>query len=321
MEMSYTSWCAQCSSQFTQAPRSELIGGLLQELQKFNPLAEYDEHECYRLTHLYTEFLRRCKGSEHSLSLIQPGRFLIPGTFKGSTILQFFPLIGSSTRTPSQLEAASKNSYYKVFESRYKQYVKEVVIPFYKDFFKPMNRQIVLVDVINALNGGPAYIEDMRQALANISDAFSYGQNNLLTRLFSPKIDQVIFAATKVDQVVAKDHDAVRQLLASIVRQAMKTVAYEGVKPSIEAISSVRSSIEINDQGDAGISGLDQSGQPVGYIHPKIPSQIPNDADYELFKNWKIPLLNPAANGNYAQNNAIPHIRIDSIIELLIGDQ
>ncbi|MGB0467316.1 MAG: YcjX family protein [Pontibacterium sp.] len=320
MDMNYAQWCAQCATQFKDEPRRGLLGDLFDELQAIDLLSDFDAEYCQRLRLRYVSFLKACKNGSASLSLIQPGRFLMPGTFEGSELLDFIPMLACGSYSQDQLKAASDNSYFKVLESRFKAYVKQVVVPFYKQFFRPINRQIVLVDVINALNGGPAYINDMRQALANLSDSFSYGRHSALANLFQPEVEQVMFVATKVDQVVSKDHEAVRQLTASLVRQAYQNAAYEGVDPVIEAVASVRSSREIIDKGDAGISGFDLDGRPVGYIHPDIPEKVPSDAEYAAFVDWKIPLLNPPQGIHPESHEAIPHIRLDSILERLVGD-
>ena len=161
---------------------------------------------------------------------------MLPGNVADPDILCFIPLLKVASYSEGQLATANKRSYYKVCEQRYKRYLKELVEPFYHDFFSRIDRQLVLVDVINALNSGPEYIDDMRQALANITDSFAYGKQNKLFQLFSPKIDKVVFAATKIDQVIAEDHESVRQLLSVIVKQAYENAQYEGVDPTLSLI-------------------------------------------------------------------------------------
>ncbi|WP_417223241.1 YcjX family protein [Amphritea sp.] len=320
-DMSYSRWCAQCNAQYTQAPRAELLGELLTELQHLDPLAEADEAILKALNQRYVAFLNACKYNSKSLSLIQPGRFLIPGRIDDPEILTFLPLLKCGGYTEGQLNAAAKNSYYKVCQRRYKRYIKELVEPFYKAFFSRIDRQLVLVDVVNALNAGPDYIDDMRQALANITDSFAYGSRNRLLQLFSPKIDKVVFAATKIDQVLSEDHEAVRQLLSVIVKQAYRNAQHEGIQPICEATAAVRSSKEVKHENQLGISGFGADGNPIGYIHPKIPNRIPEGDEWAAFLTWKIPPLNPPKGISYQNDDAIPHIRLDSILNALIGDK
>lgn len=320
-EMSYSRWCAQCNAQYTQPPRQALLGELLTELQQLDPLAEIDEANLQALNQRYVAFLNACKHSSKSLSLIQPGRFLIPGRIADPEVLVFLPLLQCGGYTEGQLNAAADNSYYKVCQRRYQRYIKELVEPFYKAFFSRIDRQLVLVDVVNALNAGPAYIDDMRQALANITDSFAYGNRHKLLQLFSPKIDKVVFAATKIDQVLSEDHEAVRQLLSVIVKQAYRNAQHEGIQPICEATAAVRSSKEVKHDNQRGISGFDLNGKPIGYIHPKIPSRIPEGDEWAAFQAWTIPPLRPPKGISYQNGDAIPHIRIDSVLNALIGDK
>lgn len=320
-EMSYSRWCSQCSAQYNQSPRSELLGSLLKDLQQLDPLADADEAVLKDLNERFVRFLKDCKYNGKSLSLIQPGRFLIPGEIPDADILCFIPLLKVGSYTEGQLAAANKNSYYKLCEQRYKRYIKELVDPFYNDFFSRIDRQLVLVDVINALNSGPEYIDDMRQALANITDSFAYGKQNKLFQLFSPKIDKVVFAATKIDQVIAEDHESVRQLLSVIVKQAYENAQYEGVDPSCEAVAAIRSSKELERDGERGISGIGLNGERIGYIHPTIPSRIPEGDEWKQFVDWQIHDLIPPKGLSYQNADAIPHIRLDSILNTLIGDK
>ena len=319
--MDYSRWCGQCSAQYTQQPRASLLGPLLNDLQQLDPLATADESLLTHLNERFIEFLKACKYKDKSLSLIQPGRFLIPGQVDDKSTLCFVPLLKCGSYTEGQLAAASKDSYFKVCERRYQSYIKELVEPFYKNFFSRIDRQLVLVDIVNALNAGPEYVDDMRQALTNITDSFAYGSQNRLLQLFSPKIDKVVFAATKIDQVLSEDHEAVRQLLAVVVKQAYKNAQHEGIHPSCEATAAVRCSKEIEREGERGIAGTASDGSLIGYVHPTIPSRIPEGDEWQPFIDWKIPMLKPPKGLSYQNADVIPHIRLDTVLNTLIGDK
>jgi len=320
-DMTYSRWCAQCSAQYTQEPRVELLGDFLGELQHLDPLGDADEDRLEALSIRFKEFLHSCKYDGNSLSQIQPGRFLVPGSVEDSDLLTFIPLLKCGSYTEGQLKAASKGSYFKVCEQRYKRYIAELVDPFYKQFFSRIDRQLVLVDIVNAINAGPDYLDDMRQALANITDSFAYGSQSLLGKLFSSKIDKVVFAATKVDQLVSEDHDAVRQLLALVIKQAYRSAQHEGVLPLCEATAAVRSSKEIRKDDSYGISGTGEDGKPIAYIHPKIPARIPVGEEWVPFLEWSIPQLRPPKGVSYENHDAIPHIRLDTVLNALIEDK
>ena len=320
-DMTFSRWCAQCNAQYSQDPRAQIMGNLLGELQSLDPLAPVDKSYLDELNKRYCDFLKACKYSDKSLSLIQPGRFLIPGNSDAADQLCFVPLLKCGSYTEGQLNGAAEDSYFKVCERRYKSYVKELVEPFYRDFFSRIDRQLILVDVVKALNSGPEYVDDMRQALANITDSFAYGSRSRLLQLFRSKIDKVIFAATKVDQIVSEDHEAAKQLLSVIIKQAYNNAQHEGVKPICEATAAVRSSKEIEHQAEKGLSGADSNGEPIGYTHLKIPERIPTGDQWEPFLCWEIPQFNPPKGLSFTNSDAIPHIRMDTVINELIGDK
>ncbi|WP_255554492.1 YcjX family protein [Moritella sp. 24] len=320
-EMSFTRWSEQCQAQYQESPRRELMGPLFDELMQLDPLSIVDDAVLMSLKTKYVQFLHDCKYKSSSLSLIQPGRFLLPGTVEDSELLNFVPLLASQQYSEDELNNAPDGSYYKCCQRNYQGYVKYLVEPFYKTFFSRIDRQLVLVDVVNTLNAGPEYLDDMRQALTNITESFAYGSQNRLVQLFKPKIDKVVFAATKIDQVLSEDHDAVRQLLGVIVKQAYKSAQHEGVQPVCEATAAVRSSKEIKHQGDRGIAGCGVNGEPIGYIHPTIPTRIPEGEQWQPFLDWQIPLLNPPQGLSFSNQDVLPHIRLDSILNELIGDK
>lgn len=320
-EMSFSRWSSQCSAQYVLEPRLSLLGDLLPELQAIDPLAQCNHTHLKALQQRFKEFLRRCKQQDNTLSLIQPGRFLLTDGQALADELYFVPLLNCHSYSEAQLKAADKNSYYKVCEQQYKRYVKELVEPFYKHFFSKIDRQIVLVDIINALNGGPAYLTDMRQALTNILDSFNYGAQNRLLQLFNPKIDKVVFAATKVDQVLSQDHQAVRQLLANLLKQAYNNAAHQGIEPHYEAVAAVRAATEVQHKKQLGITGLNASGQEVGYINPSIPTQQPSAEQWQEFSKWPVLKLYPPRNIKFENNDALPHIRLDTVLNHLIADK
>jgi predicted YcjX-like family ATPase len=320
-EMNYSQWCSQCSVQYGQSPRKEILGEFLEELQKLDPLSTVDDDILLRLHGRYIEFLKQCKDNVNSLSLIQPGRFLIPGDISDADILLFIPLLNIGRYTDVQLQDAPKNSYFKVCESRYQRYIKELIDPFYQSFFRRIDRQLVLVDVVNTLHAGPEAFDDMQQALSNITDSFAYGKQSRFSQLFSPKIDKVVFVATKIDQVLSEDHESVRQLLGHLIRKAYKSAQHEGVIPECEATAAVRSSNEVKHDGEQGVSGFDISGQPIGYIQPSIPVRIPDDDEWQAFLEWHVPKLSPPKGLSAVNHDSIPHIRMDTVLNLLIGDK
>ena len=97
---------------------------------------------------------------QHSLSFLQPGRFLCRGTLGDVPYLWFSPLDvadGVDTFAPHTLGA--------LMTERFEVYKREAVTRFYEDHFRHYSRQIVLVDVLRALLAGREAFDDTRLAL------------------------------------------------------------------------------------------------------------------------------------------------------------
>ena len=89
----------------------------------------------------------------------RPAASSSPGDLEGSPALTFapLPLDESAEIAPGSLAA--------MMERRYEAYKTYVARPFFRDHFARLDRQIVLVDALSALNSGPAALRDLENAL------------------------------------------------------------------------------------------------------------------------------------------------------------
>ena len=110
------------------------------------------------------------------MSLLPPGRFLMPGNLAGSPALTFAPL-----DLPHD-GVAPEGSLWAMMVRRYEAYKDVVVRPFFRDHFSRLDRQIVLVDALSAFNAGPEALADLEAALAGILDCFRIGRSTLSQR-------------------------------------------------------------------------------------------------------------------------------------------
>ena len=89
-----------------------------------------------------------------------------------------------------------------MMERRYEAYKTHVVRPFFREHFARLDRQIVLVDVLAALNAGPEAVRDLEARADRRSSAASGpGRAAGWSSLFAPRIDRILFAATKADHL------------------------------------------------------------------------------------------------------------------------
>ena len=117
-------------------------------LGSLDPNAAEDEQTAMRGAELFAAYLRRCRTDRNLLSTVTPGRMLMPGDLEGSPAVTFMPL-----DVPPGA-AAQRGSLHAMMERRFEAYKTHVVQPFFRDHFAKLDRQIVLVDVLGAMNGG-----------------------------------------------------------------------------------------------------------------------------------------------------------------------
>jgi len=318
LEMSFADWSRECGGLYSTVPRAQLTGYFSQLADAIDPLEQADELRIREISEQFMAFLQRCRTA--GLSLMQPGRFLLSeeGCYSGAP---FFPLLPALSLDNDKLMSAPENSYYKVLESRYRDYIDTYVKPFYQNSFSGIDRQIILVDLLGALNTGQACFEDMRTSLTQVLDSFQYGHNSILSKLFQPRIDKVVFAASKIDQVLPEQHENVRTLMAALVYDAYRMARYKQVDSYCEAIASVRSTSIQTRNNAPRLVGVDQDGTAGIMSHPDIPDHIPSSEEWQAFQDWHLRHLNPPAGLKLEQGGGLPHIRLDTVMRELLGDK
>ena len=205
---------------------------------------------------------------------------------------------------------------------RFERYVDKVVAPFYRDHFARFDRQIVLVDLFSCLNAGPAWFEDSTRALETILESFAYGQGSWLSRLFAPRIDRVLFAASKADHVAANQHPVLKQLLELMIAPAAARARFEGIRYDVLALASIRSTdtVQTEHQGQklSCVRGRLKAEERETVLFPgEIPADLPTEEDWDSgrfrFHDFAPRPLKPRQKGQ--------HVRLDQAIEFLLGDK
>ena len=316
--MSFFDWSHECAALYSRDPRARILGSFKQLVEGVDPFEQADEKRICEISEHFIAFLRRCR--ESGLSLIQPGKFLLTAA---DVVIDapFFPLMQLPSQEDEQLKSASENSYYRVLESRFRNYTESHVKPFYQHSFSGVDRQIVLVDLLGALNNGRACFEDMKNSLSQVLDSFQYGNNSLLTKLFQPRIDKVVFAASKIDQVLPGQHENSRILMSAVVYEAYRKARHKQVDTYCEAIASVRATSIRTHENTERLLGTDKSGAAGLMSHPDIPDHIPSDDEWLAFKEWQLHTLRPPEGLRPQHGEELPHIRLDTVMHHLLGDK
>ena len=298
-----------------------------------------DEMVARQLATTFTAYLRACKADERSLSTLPPGRFLMPGDLDGSPALTFAPLVGMpETRAP-------KGSLRAMMERRYEAYKSVVVKPFFREHFARLDRQIVLVDALQAINRGPEAVQDLERALADVLACFRAGTNTMLSSLVRRRIDRVLVAATKADHLHHESHDRLQAITRRLVDRAIQTIGMSGAGIDVMAIASVRATREATVKRDGHdlpvIVGTPMDGEKVGSEHfdgkrktAVFPGDLPEDPqpffrsldegashldlpDLDIVR-FRPPLIEETGGGITL---SVPHIRLDRAMQFLFGDR
>ncbi len=237
LNKSFAEWSAETLSRAETGPHADLAAAWLEATRAVDPAAPEDETTARRLAALFTDYLRAARADEHALSTLPPGRFLMPGDLEGSPALTFAPLDLAGREPPPKSLAA-------MMARRYESYKDKVVRPFFRDHFSRLDRQIVLVDALQALNAGAEAVADLRDALTGILACFRPGRTSWLASILTRRIDRIVFAATKADHLHRTSHDRLEKILRRLVDDAMTRASLSGAEVDVVALAAVRATRE-----------------------------------------------------------------------------
>ena len=129
-------------------------------------------------------------------------------------------------------------------ERRYEAYKTHVVKPFFREHIARLDRQIVLIDAMQALNAGPGAMADLERAVTEILACFRPGRGSFLTDLFSRRIDRILVAATKADHLHHESHDRLQAIVRRLADRAIERADFSGADVDVLAMAAVRATRE-----------------------------------------------------------------------------
>lgn len=325
LDLGYEAWSAKTLEEARSPLRAPHAESWLAEVGALEADAPYDEGTAQRMAEAFTVYLQACRRA--GLSGMTPGRFLLPGELEGSPALAFAPLPPGRARRGS-LQAE--------FASRYEAYRRVVVKPFFRDHFARLDRQIVLVDLLTALDAGPGAVADLRASLTDILTAFRPGVTSWLGALLGARrIDRILFAATKADHIHHSQHARMTAILRALLRDSVSRASFRGAETEALAIASLRATVE---------QDVKRNGQVIPCVRGRLvetrreaalhPGDLPEDpatvlaearldtpretgwlgGDYHVMR-----FLPPPPAGRPGEGP--PHIRLDRALDFLIGDR
>jgi uncharacterized protein len=325
--LNFAEWSESALKLARLPSRLHIAERFLKALAQANTGAEATEPAAEALAARFTQYLRQAREDEAALSALPPGRFLLPGDLEGSPALTFAPL-------PPPAGPVKRDSLHAMLERRYEAYKEVVIRPFFRDHFARLDRQVVLVDTIRALNAGPAAVRDLEGALGDILACFRQGENSALGWLFNRRIDKVLFAATKADHIHSSSHDRLEGVMNRLVAGATKRARFAGAETKSVALAAVRATREGMADGHEVIVGTPMPGEQLAGVRydgktevALFPGDLPSAPDRVMDETRPIALnflkfqppgrLERLADGSLV----LPHIRLDRALDYLIGDK
>jgi predicted YcjX-like family ATPase len=226
-----------------------------------------------------------------------------------------------------------------LMERRFEAYKTHVVQPFFRDHFQRIDRQIVLVDVLAAVDAGPTAVAELEEALDQVLMTMRAGRATLWSSLFAPRADRVLFAATKADHIHHTSHDRLEALLRLLVeRAARRTEA--GRRAGRHHGGRLRARHPRDERREGretlrAVAGTPEAGERVGdevfdgeAEAAIFPGELPERPQAVLegavppgslrFPRFRPPRVPPDAAGRPGR---LPFIRLDRALEFLIGDR
>ena len=232
-----------------------------------------------------------------------------------------------------------------MMERRFEAYKTVVVKPFFREHFARLDRQIVLVDALQAINRGPEAVQDLERALADVMACFRPGANSFLSSLIGRRIDRVLVAATKADHLHHESHDRLQAITRRLVDRAIRTIGMSGAGIEVMALASVRATREATVKQDGlvlpVIVGTPIAGETIGRERfdgerktAVFPGDLPEDPesffhaldgdrkanhlpDLNIVR-FRPPLFDESGGGITL---SVPHIRLDRAMQFLLGDR
>ncbi|KGJ96339.1 YcjX family protein [Colwellia psychrerythraea] len=332
LKQTYQEWSQQTHDLMTRRPRAKHSESFLAKLAIIDPFSSTSEELLAELTQEYTALLHTFR-HELGLSVIQPGRFILPGELAGAPILEFFPFPGLENLDANDYQNAPDDSFIGMLRSRYLEYKEHVVRKFYQQHFLRFDRQIVLADCLTPLNNGKESFADLELAMSMILQSYSYGKSGLFSRLFFPKIDKLLFGATKADHVTPEQHAPMVSLLNQLIHQNKHHLSYEAVQIKTLAIAAVKATNSglskhkgvdvpvIQGQRLTALNTAESAsvfGQKVTLFPGAVPSQLPKD-DYWQSNTFNFIAFAPLNGLNKQQ--CLPHVRMDQVLQFLLADK
>ena len=315
LELSFADWSAGVLRRLEQPELRGATRDFLAFAASLPAGASADEPLAAAGHRLYVATLERLRDA-HGLSLLQPGRFLMPAPGLQAPWMRFFPLAGGSPLAG-------------LLRRRYDAYVAATREALVSPLFGQIDRLVVLADLLGALHTGTAAFADAQAALGAASAGLRW-QGSWLSAIASlaalslpPRvIRRVAYAASKADHVSERQRGNLAALMGALTGQPNGRPRAEGRSASF-AIAAARCTEDF-------VWTLE--GHPVSAVRGRLlgderltrsyPGEVPDRPPGPEF--WSHPFLAlPAfepARLPQGGRAGVPNIGLDALLGFLLED-
>jgi uncharacterized protein len=337
LDLDFAEWSRRSVEEARAPHRAAAAKDWIAFLATLGAEAPADEQAALTGARLFTHYLQAARTPDPELTAPGPGRFLLPGDLAGSPLLTFFPL------PPGAQAGYRRGSLGAMLARRFESYKTHVVKPFFRDHFARLDRQIVLVDALSAVNGGPRALADLQHTIEGVLACFRPGANTWLSTILPRRIDRLLFAATKADHLHHTSHDRLEAILRLIAEAAIARAAFAGAEVKVMALAALRATREaeaklgrqrlpcivgvplpgerlagktFDGRAEAAVFPGDLPQDAASLLAAPAVAAVPDSVHFLKFRPARVSLESPSG-----EEPALPHIRLDRAIEFLIGDR
>ncbi len=315
----FGSWSRGVLDRLRQPSIRAETSGFLAFADALPPRAPADEALAAAGHALYAAMLARLRDAR-GLSMLQPGRFLMPPPGAAPPWMTFFPLAGASPLAA-------------LLARRYDAYVGSTRDALLSPLFGRTDRLVILADLLGALGTGPEAFADAATALGAAAAALRRQGSWAATlaslaqlRIPPPSIRRIAFVASKADHVSERQRGNLAALTASLAfggdAARDRALPFAGARSAAFAVAAARCTEDF-------VWSLD--GHPVSAVRGRIigdsrltrfyPGEVPDTpppAAFWAHRFLSLPAFEPARIDG--RQGAVPNIGIERLLAFLLDD-
>ena len=317
-------WSAEVIDALAVPPRLPHASGFVDFIRTVAPADPADEAIIRQGHRLYVAALQACR-RELGLRYLQPGRFLAPGPWGDAPFMWFFPLPFDDAVLPPGCIGL-------LLRDRFDAYKRQVRANFFDTHFRAFDRQVMLVDVLDALYAGRTAFEDTQRAVRDLAVGLRDGWGfwttlaaaTLPAALAPRPVERVAFVATKADRVPQPGRANLQSLLQALAQPAAES--WQSGQASVSyhvaaAISATRDATAVI--GGRTVDVVEGRIPGETRVRPfyvgQIPAGIP-PAGFWTAPYFEMPVFQPPVI-DASGTAGIRHLGLDEVLDAVIGDR